>query len=584
MSLAGGILLGGCGGDSDDATAPEPTRVPTQVVISPESATATFLSQGVQFSAQVLDQAGLPMSGVSVTWASSAPSVASVNASGLATAVGVGMTTLTATAGSASGNATLVVTQAVTSFVIASGNQQTGNTNEALGTPVLTQVLDAGGAPIVNVPVTYSITSSGGGRATPAQTVTSADGFASTVWTLGGTEENVLVASIAEAPPLEFAATAVVKDPVSALGGGTVTSPDGLVTLDIPANALSEAMAIDIRPVPRESWSTEISDSDPVGEVYEFLPDGLEFSVPATLTMQLGAGIVAGLARADNQFPALFAASREADAPSVELDSVTTAYELTPGTATAVVQISNFSRKWFNGNPGDRANIHGLDGNAPVVSGGGELGPDESDVGVSQPVMLWAFNATTEGSVTVWFEFFQRGAVTWDDGSTKMLPLGAGTTGAGFHAGLDDRSWTCNEEGEGWINVAYLFNFRPAGQKASWRNINTAQDIVCKIPLQIMATASPPITIYTLSPEVPEGTSFFAWSGANCGSVTGSTTSTMVWDHGQEGCEHAGEAHPDATISLFLSGQSPTSGEPFELRCTYIGAASGKGPECVPVS
>lgn len=97
---------------------------------------------------------------------------------------------------------------------------------------------------------------------------------------------------------------------------------------------------------------------------------------------------------------------------------------------------------------------------------------------------------------------------------------------------------------------------------------------------RIKATAAPPFTTYTLSPGIPVGASFFAWSGANCGSVTGSTTSTMVWDHGGAGCAHAGEAHPDATISLLLTGTFPISGGSFELRCIYTGAASGEGPEC----
>ena len=517
------------------------------------------------------------MSRVSVTWASSDPSVASVNDSGLATAVGVGTTTLTATAGSASGNAALVVAQAVTSFVIASGDQQTGNTNEALGTSLLTQVLDAGGAPIVNVPVTYSITSSGGGRATPAQTVTSADGFASTVWTLGGTSENILVASVAGAPPLEFEATAVVEDPVSATGGGTVSSLDGLISLDIPANALSEDMAIEVRLVPRENWSTEVSDTDPVGDVYEFLPDGLDFSAPATLAMQLSESIVSELAREDNQFPALFAASRGADGPVEQLDSVTTAYDRSAGTGTATVEISHFSNKWINANPRG-GKLQGI-GGAPVVSGGGELGPDESLVGASQPVEVSAWNSTTEPSVRVIFQFLARDPVTWDDDSWVTLAVGADSK-----VTVNDRSWICNKPGEGWINVVYSFNFQPAGQKGFWYNINTAKDIVCRIPLQIMATASPPITIYTLSPEVPEGTSFFAWSGANCGSVTGSTTSTMVWDHGQQGCQHAGEVHPDATISL-LRGYSLKSTDPQDivvtgaLRAVSHVRCRGKGPK-----
>ena len=110
----------------------------------------------------------------------------------------------------------------------------------------------------------------------------------------------------------------------------------------------------------------------------------------------------------------------------------------------------------------------------------------------------------------------------------------------------------------------------------------------------ILAEAAPPLTTYTVSSftSFRGGVSSFEWSGPNCGSATGSTTSTLVWDHGGEGCEHTGEDHPDATIFLYITGDLPTSDAVFamtgaseksvELECTYTGAASGAGPSCVP--
>ncbi len=112
--------------------------------------------------------------------------------------------------------------------------------------------------------------------------------------------------------------------------------------------------------------------------------------------------------------------------------------------------------------------------------------------------------------------------------------------------------------------------------------VKSSESVQCVMP-RITAAAAPPFTTYTLSPGIPGGASFFAWSGANCGSITGSTTNTMIWNHGEEGCEHAGEAHPDATISLLITGTFPVSGESYELRCTYPGAASGEGPECTRI-
>ena len=63
----------------------------------------------------------------SVTWTSSTPSVATLNAAGLAQSVAVGSTTITATSGSVSGSATLTVTAAVLeSFVIAPSSPRSG--------------------------------------------------------------------------------------------------------------------------------------------------------------------------------------------------------------------------------------------------------------------------------------------------------------------------------------------------------------------------------------------------------------------------------------------------------------------------
>ena len=64
-------------------------------------------------SVEVRDQLDRVMSGASVAWASSDVAVAMVDASGLVTAAGNGMATITATSGSASGTATVTVAQQV---------------------------------------------------------------------------------------------------------------------------------------------------------------------------------------------------------------------------------------------------------------------------------------------------------------------------------------------------------------------------------------------------------------------------------------------------------------------------------------
>jgi DNA/RNA endonuclease G (NUC1) len=80
--------------DSDDAP---PPPVVTSVTLAPASATIAVAATQA-FAATAFDAANQPIAGVAFTWASSAPSIATVNASGVATGVAAGDATITATA------------------------------------------------------------------------------------------------------------------------------------------------------------------------------------------------------------------------------------------------------------------------------------------------------------------------------------------------------------------------------------------------------------------------------------------------------------------------------------------------------
>ncbi len=112
-ALAGVALVWACGGDSPTAPPPpEPAR-PTTVTVSPGTADLTALGATVQLTAEVRDQNARVMAGATVTWSSGDTSAATVDASGLVTAVGNGAATITASAGSASGSAVVTVMQPV---------------------------------------------------------------------------------------------------------------------------------------------------------------------------------------------------------------------------------------------------------------------------------------------------------------------------------------------------------------------------------------------------------------------------------------------------------------------------------------
>ena len=115
--LAGAAWATACG---DGATEPPPVDPPraTTVVVTPAEIELTALGETLRLIAQVRDQNGQAMAGAPVVWSSGDASVATVDATGLATAAGNGTATITATSGAASGSASVTVAQAVSAVAV----------------------------------------------------------------------------------------------------------------------------------------------------------------------------------------------------------------------------------------------------------------------------------------------------------------------------------------------------------------------------------------------------------------------------------------------------------------------------------
>ena len=96
---------------------PEPAR-PASATVSPSTVDLTALGATAQLRADVRNRDSTAMTGVTVTWTTSASSVATVDAAGVVTGAGNGTATITASAGSASGSAVVTVTQEVTSVEV----------------------------------------------------------------------------------------------------------------------------------------------------------------------------------------------------------------------------------------------------------------------------------------------------------------------------------------------------------------------------------------------------------------------------------------------------------------------------------
>ena len=107
-----------CGDGGTEPQPPADSPRPTTVTVTPAAAELTAIGATVQLTAEVRDQNGNVMAGAAVAWSSSSASVATVDGSGLVTAVANGAATITATAGTVSGSASVTVAQEVSTVVV----------------------------------------------------------------------------------------------------------------------------------------------------------------------------------------------------------------------------------------------------------------------------------------------------------------------------------------------------------------------------------------------------------------------------------------------------------------------------------
>jgi len=84
-------------------------QAPASVSVTPSTATISTAGGTAQFAAQTMDANGRPVAGKTFTWTSDAPGVATVSATGLATAVGNGTAQIAAAVEGKTGSAALTV-------------------------------------------------------------------------------------------------------------------------------------------------------------------------------------------------------------------------------------------------------------------------------------------------------------------------------------------------------------------------------------------------------------------------------------------------------------------------------------------
>lgn len=164
----------------------------------------------MQLVAVVVDDRGSPMTGQTVTFSSSSPSLGSITPAGLFTSSGtIGTTTITATSGSLSSSIDITVAHgAPATIAIVAGNNQTGFVRATLPVNPSVRLLDQFGNIVSGVAVTFAVTGGTGTVATPISS-TDAAGIASTSWTLGqSVGNNQLTVSAGSAGAATFNAVA----------------------------------------------------------------------------------------------------------------------------------------------------------------------------------------------------------------------------------------------------------------------------------------------------------------------------------------------------------------------------------------
>lgn len=101
-------LFFACGGDPTGPDSDRPSRV-ISVVVTPSSETLVSQGETVDLTASARDANGRTISGKTFNWQSPDVSIATVNSSGLVTAVSSGSVTITATTDGVSGTASITV-------------------------------------------------------------------------------------------------------------------------------------------------------------------------------------------------------------------------------------------------------------------------------------------------------------------------------------------------------------------------------------------------------------------------------------------------------------------------------------------
>ena len=220
----------------------------------------------LQLTATPNDASGNPVSGQTMVWSSNAATVATVNATGLVTAIGAGTATISAATGGKTATAIITVQIPVASVTL---SQSAATLIPAATLQLTATPVDAAGSPVSGQTVAWS-------SSAPTVATVSSAGLV-TAMAIGTT--SVTATSSGKSAT---ATITVVAGSLIGAAGGTVRSSDGNVSAVIPAGALAQPTPITIAPAAISPASAVVVP----GSAYKLGPSGTQFAQPVTVTIK----------------------------------------------------------------------------------------------------------------------------------------------------------------------------------------------------------------------------------------------------------------------------------------------------------
>lgn len=386
------------------------------------------------------------------------------------------------------------------------------------------------------------------------------------------------VTATASATPATTTATPDADQPITV--SAPASSPSGGdVSIAIPKDALPQGVSpsdVKIEDITQDELAVTIEDADVIS-AYRLLPDGLVLSEPATVTLHVPAERLSGGLM-------LVHLTDEGLSP---IDDLTVTIDDAGKIATIEATITHFSDL-------TALQTNFFDIGLLIFDNVYKVGESfEVTILVSSTKRGWGYREDAEGITMVKVQEPAQLEGFWTGKSPALTPnlVEDRPSFSPLESGYSNTQvFTCEEEISG-VSLTYRGSLYYAletqfvkddGRRDSipvpggWTEIQILEQepIECVLVPPIVAKLDAPITVFSIDVEPDAGYSF-VWSGPNCGSVTGTSFREMIWEHGDEDCEHAGETHDDVTISVLVVAKDGR-----EWRCNYPGAASGTGEPC----